>query len=57
MGAALIKFCTGKTDVNKNGVPDNYEVYLAIQQLQKKLEEAQAKQPPQKSLPSVVQRR
>lgn len=35
----LLKFCSGSTDLNKNGIPDNEEVLRMIEILAKKLDE------------------
>tara|TARA_E500000318_G_scaffold56167_1_gene52252 strand:- start:947 stop:1090 length:144 start_codon:yes stop_codon:yes gene_type:complete len=35
----LLKFCSGSTDLNQNGIPDNEEVLRMIEILAKKLDE------------------
>lgn len=43
MGAILAKFCLGEIDVNSNGVPDNKELVLLVENYLKSKKEKENK--------------
>ena len=43
----LVRFCSGDTDINQNGIPDNRELLVMIEILSRKLDEMEIKFDPQ----------